>query len=269
MIDIHCHILPGVDDGARNLTESLLMADMAINDGIKGIVCTPHWLPGMFDTRRSFILSAVDELRQELQQRGLDMQLYPGAELRLDPAIPAGISNGDLLTLNDTGNYALIELPEAVVPQHLDQFFWGLQARGVTPILCHPERNFSFLQNHVLLWRLVEMGALVQITSGSLLGRFGRKIRDFSVLLLRHRMVHVIASDAHSPYGRTPRLMEAFREAEKIVGIEASKALVCSNPQQILEGLPLELPGPIPLSQESLRTSILGRILSGIGLKWR
>jgi protein-tyrosine phosphatase len=195
----------------------------------------------------------------------MDLQLYPGAELRLDPAIPEKIRDGDILTINDDGRYALIELPEAVVPQHLEKFFWELQAHEVIPILSHPERNFSFLQNHSMLWRLIEMGALVQITSGSLLGRFGGDIRDFSTRLIKHRMVHVIASDAHSPYGRTPRLMEAFREAEKIVGTAAAEAMVTSNPGQIIEGRSLDLPTPIPLDEGSQRDSLLGRILTGIG----
>jgi protein-tyrosine phosphatase len=243
------------------------MIEMAMKDGIHAIVCTPHWLPGMFDTSRLGILKAVEQLQGELQRRGMNLQLYPGAELRLDPSIPKRITEGDILTLNDAGRYALIELPESVVPQHLEHFFWELRAHNVIPILCHPERNFTFLRTPMLLWRLVEMGALVQITSGSLLGRFGGKIREFSTLLIKHRMVHVIASDAHSANGRTPRLRDAFLEAEKLLGTEAAEALVRWNPGHILEGCSLELPTPIPLGGISERASLLTRFLSRI--RWK
>jgi protein-tyrosine phosphatase len=230
------------------------MARLAIEDGIEGVVCTPHWLFGRYDNTRDVILHVLDQLRDGLLKENIPLEVYPGAELRLDCDIPRKIKSGELLTINDTGRYALIELPEPMIPRNLENFFWELQMQNITPVISHPERNHSLLADPQRLYRLVEMGALTQITAASLMGRFGSEIRGFCVLLLKHHLAHVIATDAHGDRSRAPRLADGRREAAKIVGNDRARDLVCKNPQLIVRGeqfIPLE---PIPLDERSSRS---------------
>ena len=246
MIDLHNHMLPGLDDGALNWKQSLAMGQMAVEDGIQGIVCTPHWVVGHFENRRTVIVGQVKTLQEKLQSAGIPLKVYPGAELHLDFDIPEKILSGELATLNDTGRFALIELPMDVVPRNMKHFFWRLQAADITPIISHPERNSALRRHPSRLFRWVQMGVLTQVTAASLIGRFGTDARKFAVSLLEHRMVHIIGTDAHDTGDRIPQLSEGLREAEKIVGKETAREMVLENPQHILQGEAVRTRDPIP-----------------------
>lgn len=251
MYDIHNHMLPGLDDGAFNWEKSLVMALLAAEDGIAGIVCTPHWVSGFFENTRAPVLKTLNTLKEKLKEHNIPLSVYPGSELRLDFDIPQKIETGELLTINDMGRYALIEFPDEVLPQNLDHFFWDLHAQNITPIIAHPERNRILQRDPVRLYRLVELGALTQITGASLLGRFGTEVRKFAIMLLEHNMVHVLATDAHGPTTRSPRLSEAAKELERIVGKQTAQQIVRDTPKSIIDGQnisPLDL---IPLSNRS------------------
>lgn len=262
MFDLHNHMLPGLDDGALDWNQSLQMARIAVEDGIEGIVCTPHWVLGYFENTGQRVLDAVETLREKLHENGIPLEVYPGLELRLDQDIPRKIREGTLLTINGTGRYALIELPEEVVPQHLRNFFWELQSENITPIIGHPERNRMLMHQPTRLQKWVEMGVLVQITAASLLGKFGSDFRKFSLSLLKHRMVHVVATDAHGTNSRTPRLSEALRELEKVVGKPMARQLVYDNPKGIIAGEPLTLYDPIPFKSRSPRKPFWKKVFS-------
>jgi len=244
MIDLHCHILPNLDDGARSLDEALEMAHMAVEDGIEGIVCTPHWLPGIYENDRERILTKLRIFEQKLADNCIPLRLYPGSELRIDPRLADLLKSKQVLTLNDTGRYALIELPQMHIPERVDEFLWHLAVSGLTPILGHPERNL-FLHQHVnRFYRWAEAGVLIQITAASLEGGFGEIVRDFAIFLLKHNLVHIIATDAHDLRFRSPNLSQAFRIAARLVGDEMAEKLVNKNPHRVVNAEPIVMEKP-------------------------
>ncbi len=257
MIDIHCHILPGLDDGAEDWTQSLKMAQIAALDGITGIVCTPHCSAAFPGNNLPTILAAFEELRMRLRQAQIRLQLYPGCELALDPNLPEKIESGELLTINDNRNIALVEMPAELIPPNLDRFFWMLQLKGITPVLAHPERNYPLIKNPSVLWEWIQAGVLVQITGASLRGHYGPMIRDFSIKLLRHRMVHFVASDSHGPDRRRTVLSKARAITEAIIGQEEAHKIFDEYPAQLLRG---EVPDVIPAIPLEEKTPLLRRI---------
>lgn len=239
LIDMHNHMLPGLDDGASNWKQSLTMASMAVEDGIEGVVCTPHWVVGRYENTRSVILSTLETFKKKLADNEIPLKVYPGAELHLDVSIPQGIRAGDLLTINDTGRFALIELPQELLPQNLEEFFWDLQTQKITPIIGHPERNAVLLQDPARLYEWVQMGVLTQLTAASLLGLFGRRVQKFSASLVEHNLAHILATDAHGLHVRTPILSEGYKVIEGMKGEETAFQMVCETPKRVIHGEPV------------------------------
>ncbi len=260
VIDLHCHILPGLDDGAGDLELSVQMARTAVLDGISGIVCTPHMSPCFPGNNREVIFATVESLRSRLVEEGIELKLYPGCELAIDFHLPEQIEAEKLLTVNDTGNLALLEMPAEMIPPHMSKFFWMLQVRGITPILAHPERNFQLIRHPSILFRWIQAGVLVQITGDSLTGRFGRTIADFSLKLLKHRMAHLVATDSHNPSRRKPVLSGARRIVESTVGVKEAQKIFHEYPAKILDG---KIPNVMPaVSFERKPRSFLRRIFT-------
>ncbi len=249
MIDLHSHLLPGLDDGPVDWHQSLEMARMAVAEGIAEMVCTPHWVYGLYDNSRKTVLSACGALRQKLGESGIPLEVHPGCEVRLEPDIVPHIASGHLLTLNDTGKYVLIELPGEFVPNYVESSLRALLDRRITPVLSHPERNPALIQRPDRLCGWVEMGVLCQITAGSLRGRFGPMVRRFTVVLLEHQMAHIMATDAHAPQVRSPHVAEAILELEKLIGPERTEQMIVGNPQAILAGKPIRVETPLPVSR--------------------
>lgn len=266
MLDVHSHILPGLDDGSPDWEQSLAMARIALADGIHEVVCTPHWVPGAYENTRHVILAAVEEFRRKLCERAIPLKVYPGAELRLAHDLPRRIEAGKVLTLNDTGCFALIELPDICLLQNLEAFFRNMRDQGITPVICHPERNHTLQHDPATLFRWVQAGCLVQITAGSITGRFGAEARDFSVLLLKHHLVHALGSDAHGLRLRTPALSEAREKVREILGQEAADLMVERNPQCIVAGDRVTTYEPIPFSTGSPKVSFPRKIFSFLGI---
>ncbi len=268
MIDLHNHMLPFLDDGASDWESSIQMAHIAVDDGIRAVVCTPHWVQGCYENSRAVILDAVERLQKRLDERSIPLKVYPGAELHLDFDLPQRLADGQLATLNDTGRYALIELPVDIVPFNLKTLFWELIALNITPILSHPERNLALTRNPMRLFHWVEMGVLTQVTGASLMGRFGPQIQKFTIDLLEHDLVHVIASDAHSPKMRAPRLASARKEVSRLMGASTAKELFITNPRAILSGNSITTRPPRPLEPGS-ESSTIRKIFSIFGLDSR
>jgi protein-tyrosine phosphatase len=168
----------------------------------------------------------------------------PGAEVAVSPEMPSYLKQGRHLTLNNNGRYFLAELPPLSVPPNWDTFLLSLLSSGLFPILAHPERNTWFMNHPEALSSAVGRGMMVQITAMSLTGDLGVEARDFSVYLLRHNLVHVIASDAHSADFRRPVLSEAVRLAADLVGPKRAEAMVTSVPASIIEGRDIPVLGP-------------------------
>ncbi len=229
MIDVHCHILSNIDDGASDFDESLEMAKIASKDGITKIIATPH----VYDEKYTIadIIQRVDRLNRLLKQNNIPVQIYPGAEvsISLDPAIIPKY------TLNNT-KYTLIEFPHTHLPSFAGKILAWLIAKDLKPIIAHPERNFSIIRSPELLLNLLNNNIYVQITAGSLTGDFGGDIQYCADYLLNSGKVDVIASDAHSPEFRTPVLSEAAEIAAAHLNKKASHRLVSTNPAAILTG---------------------------------
>ncbi|MFS0562937.1 CpsB/CapC family capsule biosynthesis tyrosine phosphatase [Terribacillus sp. 179-K 1B1 HS] len=218
MIDIHCHILPGVDDGARTMEDSIAMARSAIAQGIHTIVATPHHRNNQFDNYRVDIMSRVDELNRKLREENIQIDILPGQEIRIYGDLIDGVITEEILPVNSNTPYILVELPTSTVPKYTNKLLNNLQVEGFTPVIVHPERNSELLTKPDKLYELVKSGVLTQVTAASLLGKFGKKIRNFSHEIVQSNLTHLIASDAHNVGSRGFLMQEAIEELEELYG---------------------------------------------------
>lgn len=237
MIDLHCHMLPGIDDGARDLATSLEMARMAVADGVSVVACTPHILPGLYDNAGPQIRRATQHLQQALQQEGIPLHLATGADVHMVPDLAAGLQSGRLLSLADS-RYVLVEPPHHVAPVRLEDFFFNLLVAGYVPVLTHPERLSWIEVQYPAIQRMVRGGVWMQITAGSLAGNFGRTALKWANRMLDEGCVHILASDAHDTKVRTPVLSKGRDLAASRVGAEEGQHLVVTRPLAILKNEP-------------------------------
>lgn len=251
MIDLHNHILPELDDGADSWEKSIAMAGVACEDGITDIVCTPHWVPGKYDNQKAQILAATAEFKERLACEKIPLNIYPGAELRLDISLPEKIAAGELITMNDTGVYALIELPEESIPDNLEDFLWRLALKNIKPIISHVERYPLLHKNPERLLRWVEMGVLTQITAASVQEKFSAEIRDFSLMLIEHRLAHILVTDSHGLHLRSPKLQAGYEVVKNIVGERAARSMVYDVPKDVIDGKEVFTDDPIPFKKKS------------------
>ena len=244
MIDLHCHLLPGIDDGAKDLETALVMAGMAVSDGITVAACTPHILPGVYNNSGPSIIAATGHLQHEINQAGIPLRLVSGADVHVAPDLVARFAQGLALTINRS-RYLLLEPPHHVLPPRIEDHIFGLQTAGYVPIITHPER-LSWIENHYpLIRRLVYSGNLMQLTAGSLMGRFGRRPRYWAERMLDDGLCHLLATDAHNVQQRAPRLSDAREVAARRLGDQEATNLVLTRPQAILDDVaPSRLPPP-------------------------
>ncbi|EDL65254.1 tyrosine-protein phosphatase [Bacillus sp. SG-1] len=212
IVDIHNHILPEMDDGPDNMDQAVNMAKAAADHGISTIIATPHHRNGQFICSPSEIINKVNKLNALLRERRINVQILPGMEIHLYPEICTDLIKEipDSLTLADNHQYILVELPYSYYPGFTDTLLYELQLEGFIPVLAHPERNSVIRRRPNLLYQLIKRGILVQITAGSITGTFGRKIQKFAEKLLKHHLVHFIASDAHNNSSRPFELLYAY-----------------------------------------------------------
>ncbi len=237
MIDIHAHILPSLDDGPETIEESVELCKVAANDGIKRIVATPHSKDGVYEAKSDKILETVNVLNLKLKENQIDIEVLPGSEIHIHEGLVESIESGEVLTINNSGKFILFELPFVFIPPGTDKFIFNLKINGIVPIIAHAERISAFQKNTELVRQLVKIGALVQVNAPGLTGQAGPRERKCAEWLLKNRLVHFIASDVHSLSGRPPILSKAVECAARIVGEEEARALVCHNPEQIINGL--------------------------------
>ena len=246
MIDIHCHIIPNVDDGACSLEESVGMARLAVADGIKEIVATPHTLDGVNENPVSEVLAAVNQLRKVFAAEDIPLKVHPGCEIHVTTGISRKIELREVCTLNDGGKYALLELPSQSIPPRMKTEIFELKLNGITPIIAHPERNVPMQNNPDLLLEMLRVGALAQLTTTSLLGDFGPFVQDLAKFFLKHRLVQLMASDAHSADNRPPQLSQAVEEAAEILeSFREAESMVTSRPAAVLAGEEVIYPQPL------------------------
>ena len=237
MIDIHTHILPCLDDGPGSVEESIELCKIAANDGTKKIVATPHSKDGIYEVESSEILNGVKVLNLKLKEAQIDVEILPGAEIHINENLEEYIKNGEVLTINDGMKYVLLEFPFMSVPPGIDTFIFNLKSIGITTILSHAERIIPFQRNPGVLIPLINSGTLVQVTAQSLTEDVGSSERKCAEWLLKHNMVHFIASDVHSLAGRPPILSKALAVAVDILGEKEAGVLVYDNPERVINGL--------------------------------
>ncbi|MCS7285773.1 MAG: CpsB/CapC family capsule biosynthesis tyrosine phosphatase [Anaerolineae bacterium] len=233
-VDIHIHILPGIDDGPEDWEEAIQMAKAAQEDGIAAVVATPHNIGFGQELNRNQILLLVEELKGKLLKEGVALQIFPGIEVLLVPEVLLLLEEGKAFTLNGS-RYILVELPYAFYPVYSEYALFKLLERGYRPILAHPERYAYFQSRPELLKPLVKMGVLVQLTSSSITGELGGRAKETSRFFLQEGMAHIIATDAHSPRWRKPTMREAFEEVSCVLGQEKAMEMFFFNPKAILE----------------------------------
>jgi protein-tyrosine phosphatase len=241
MIDLHTHILPGMDDGAKTPDEALRMVELAAGAGTTAIVLTPHVIEGSWLPAWKKIVDSFHSLQQAVERKGIAVTLHPGAEVALNFDLLEQLREPGPYCLNG-GRYILLELPALEVPVFTDDFFFTLQRRGFLPILAHPERHPRLARHAELLLEWVRRGILLQIDSSSLTGRMGRSVRDFTELLLRNQLVHCMGSDAHGLQDRQPVLTEAAARLTDLIGRDAAQRILVENPRQILSSEALAFP---------------------------
>ena len=244
MVDIHCHILPQMDDGAKNLESSISMAKQAISDGINTIVATPHSQDGLFFPTCKDVVKELNLLNEKINDNNLSIKLISGMEVHLCHNLYSKIQSNTVLTINNS-KYLLLELPGQYIPPFFDEEIFQLKINGITPILAHPERNLTILKDWTVLYDIVEKGVLIQITSASITGKFGHEIFKCAKNIIKHRLAHIIASDAHSPDSRPPVLSESLRITEKLLGSsKEAREMVDERPNKIINNIKIEIPEP-------------------------
>jgi protein-tyrosine phosphatase len=233
VIDLHCHILPGIDDGAKDLETALAMARIAVEDGIETLACTPHITPGVYDNRGPDILRSTAKLQDALDAHGIPLRLVCGADTHLAPDLGEGLGDGRIPSLGGS-RYFLLEPPHHVAPPRLDLAVQDLLRQDYVPVITHPER-LSWIEDHYELMKaLAHAGAWLQITAGSLTGRFGPRPRYWAERMVDEGLTHILATDAHNLRNRAPRLGEGRDAVAARLGAEEARRMVLDRPRGIL-----------------------------------
>jgi protein-tyrosine phosphatase len=291
MIDLHSHILHGLDDGPETMDESIRMCLISYRDGVRTIVATPHTLNGEYQNDRPTILAKVKELNDAIIKFGVkssefgvnpstrlpselsplsfelkidpmtrqpnapmpkllndpmtDFRILPGADIHFSNEILHQLDQEEVMTVGDGKRFLMLEFPLHTIPIGAEEVLFQLMARGIVPVISHPERNLEITRRPERYYEMIRMGCFGQVTAMSLTGGFGAKIKGFAEKLLKKRLIHLIASDAHSVDGRPPILSPAVKEAEKIVGREEAQKMVTEYPSAILDGRKPNVPEPL------------------------
>jgi protein-tyrosine phosphatase len=250
MVDLHCHILPGLDDGAQTIEESLAMAEDAINDGITHVVATPH-----ANSDFPFEFARVRALLREISDKAGDrLQIASGCDFHLNPENLLSLKHNPRPYCINQKDYLLVEFNEFSIPPSMDQALHQLRLAQIHPIVTHPERNGILRMHPERLRKWIGLGCYVQITAGSLAGVFGASARECAWNLLGNRLVHFISSDAHNTGRRPLKLKFAYEEVAARLGEECARYLLIDNPLAAFEGRPLPfVPEVAPEPQQRKR----------------
>ena len=241
MFDLHSHILPNIDDGAKNMEMSLEMLKISALHGTKNIVATPHIIEGEWLPTWDIILKKCEILQQACQQAGLDLKIFPGGEVGIYFDIIDMLKEPGAYCIN-SGRYLLVELPATHIPSYADKFFFTLQTRGITPILAHPERHPEISKRPEILAEWIGMGVLSQMNGTSITGIMGERVRRTAELLLTNNMVHVIGSDAHSIRTRNTNLTVATEKINSLLGPKGTEQLLVVNPRNVIQNQEVDIP---------------------------
>ncbi|MCJ7680922.1 MAG: hypothetical protein MUP70_09380 [Candidatus Aminicenantes bacterium] len=254
MIDLHAHILPGLDDGARDIEESLAMARLAVDSGVRAVAATPHLFRGTADILDSKIVKEKQmELEKALKDNDISLEVYLGAEVHVSHNLIEKIRNHRNQLVLNGGSYMFVEFPSEHLYSDVRQLFFDVMTEGITPVIVHPERNAVMSKHPELLAEFIGTGVYCQVNSGSLLGVYGAVSRTAAWTFLENRCVHFLASDCHGTQTMPPNLAGAAVMVRKKFGEKTARALVEDNPQAALESRSLPFV-PDPVLQEKKRS---------------
>lgn len=250
MVDLHVHILPGIDDGSQSLEESLFMAHMAADSGVHAMAVTPHCnIPGVFDNYDSSVFrQRFSALKKAVQEAKIDLQLFPGMEVFLTENIGELIRSKKLVGIND-GAYLLSEFSFEQSAEWMTFLLEEVLEAGMIPLVAHPERYAAVIDHPQVAYEWVRMGCALQVNKGSILGRFGKPQQKTAFRLLDHELVACIASDAHHAQFRSPHMEEAAGCLEHYYGSECIELLLKDNPRRILNSRDIILLEPRGFSE--------------------
>ena len=225
------------------MEDSLQMARMAVADGIRTVVASPHLYKSRRADREKInlkaeVLAKINEFKEELMAAGIDLEILPGCDFPLNFESLQLLDDDQVYTINDGKRYLLLEFPDASVPPASEDICFRLQSKGITPIITHPERHFVFSEVPKKLERLLDLGCIAQVTASSLTGGFGRSVARVARNMMRQGYFQILATDAHNTGRRPPLLRQALEKASSIVGKEQALAMVTSIPEKIIKGEP-------------------------------
>nr|WP_207717833.1 CpsB/CapC family capsule biosynthesis tyrosine phosphatase [Clostridium tetanomorphum] len=215
VLDIHSHILPQIDDGAKSLEISLEMLKMAKKDNVENIIATPHYYRGYYETEYDKVLTVIDKINSEALNMGIDIKVLPGQEIFLDKHTAKLYREGIVKGLNNS-KYVLVETAMMDMPKDVLEYIYELKLQGAIPILAHPERYKYIIEKPALINEFGKEGCLFQINTGSIRGIFGAKVQNTAKLLIKHGICNFIASDAHSTGNRCPGLNSSLELVKDI-----------------------------------------------------
>jgi len=236
MIDLHCHMLPQIDDGPKTLEESIAMAKIAVNDGIKVLACTPHIYQGVYNNTAEKIKEATVSFQKVLDKEKIPLTLVYASDTHIHPDLIEEIKSGHVPTFNG-GRYLLLEPTHHVAPINFEAYVLKMLEEGFVPIITHPERLTYIHHFYDVMTRLIKKGAWMQITASSFSGRFGELAKRYAFRFLAEGKIALLATDAHSSKHRPPILSEALAIATQILGEEEAKRLVIDRPSAVLNNI--------------------------------
>ena len=249
MIDLHSHILPGLDDGSKNMAETLGMVRQLHEAGIKTLTATPHVIEGRTFLSPAEILETTAQVRKSVAEAGIPVEILPGAENYIFPDLAKYARDGKLMTLGNTGKYLLVEFPMLEIPHYTDQVFFELQVLGITPVLAHPERNKGLADEPEQILNWARKGVLFQLNMRSLSGHYGPDASKLAEILLSSELIHFVGSDTHRVSRSEFTYPEALQSVHEIVGETKYQKMTRLNPLTILEGKALEFAGDYELRE--------------------
>ena len=255
MTDIHCHLLPGIDDGPRDWEQSVELCRAMVGDGITRAVATPHLIDGVYNNTLSLVTPLTAQLNARLGDAGIKLEVLTGAEVDLASRYAQG--SPELPTLAG-GKAVLLEMPMAVLPQAMDQILFSVTSQDLIPVLAHPERNEPLQDSPRLAADWLRAGAVLQLDGDSLLGVWGRGAERLAIKLLERGLSQAMASDAHSVKRRPPRLAEARQRAAELVGEQAATLLTNNGPEELLASRVLAVPLYSPGQHDSDASAAAG-----------
>jgi protein-tyrosine phosphatase len=225
LIDIHCHLLPDIDDGPDSWEESLELAKLLTDEGVEIAITTPHWIKGSsWQPESGHVVDLVHQLNLKLREKDIPLSVLPGMEVGINEKLPELVSSREILTLGG-GKYILVETPYVSIPFGIKEIIFRLKVSGFEPILAHPERCSEIQANPKTLKDIVDDGASAQVTTSSFLGYFGRGARECAIKLAKEGLIHFLASDAHSPDKRPPEIKKALTMLGDIIGRAEAKTI--------------------------------------------